>query len=349
MESLTLVTKEISDDPRILKELISAHRYLAELKGVAHSLPNQKILLSTLTLQEGKDSSAIENIITTHDSLFKYQIQPDPQDVFNKEIYNYSKALQEGWKTVQSAQGISCNTIVKVHGFIEPKKSGFRKIPGTVIKNIATNEIKYTPPSPEKIPKLMEQLEHFINAKNSMDPLVKMAIAHHYFESIHPFYDGNGRTGRILNILYLLLNDLLDSPILYLSRYILRHKSDYYRLLQQVREKEDWIDWIVYMLKAISVTSQETMELIKKIKDLFMEYKQTIRSNYKFYSHDLINNIFLYPYTKVKFLEKNMEVSRVTASRYLDELVKGKILYKGKLGREAYYVNIKLFNLLKDT
>ena len=349
MENLIkLPSKENLEQPNILKELISAHRHLAELKGIVHSIPNEKILLMNLTLQEAKDSSAIENIITTQDSLYKHHIQPNIEGSSDKEVHSYSKALFFGWEKVKSDGGISCNTIVKIQSFIEPKRSGFRKIPGTVLKNAATNTVVYTPPSPEKIPDLMKQLEHFINT-NSMDSLVKMAITHLYFESIHPFYDGNGRAGRIINILCLLLNNLLESPVLYLSRYILKNRAEYYRLLQQVREQENWEDWIIYILQGVSIISQETKELIKKIDELFKEYKNTIRGNYKFYSHDLINNIFSYPYTKVKFLEKDMNISRATATRYLDILAKDNILEKNKIGKESYYINKRLFNVLKNS
>ena len=347
-EFIKLPSKESLEQTKILKELVSAHRHLAELKGIISTIPNEKILLMNLTLQEAKDSSAIENIITTQDSLYKHQIQENKETSLNKEVHNYSKALLFGWEKVKSSNGISCNTMIEIQNFIEPKRPGFRKLPGTVLKNTATNEVIYNPPSPEKIPELMKQLEQFINT-NSMDPLIKMAVSHLYFESIHPFYDGNGRTGRIINILYLLLNNLLDSPVLYLSRYILKNRSEYYRLLQEVRETENWTDWIIYMLKAVSVTSQETTELIKKIDALFKEYKKTIRENYKFYSHDLINNIFTYPYTKVKFLEKDMKVSRATATRYLETLAKDNLLEKNKLGKESYYINTKLFNLLKGS
>ena len=349
MESLIkLPSKENLEQPNILKELVSAHRHLAELKGIVHSIPNEKILLMNLTLQEAKDSSAIENIITTQDSLYKHYIQLNIENSSDKEVHSYSKALLFGWEKVKSDSGVSCNTIIKIQSLIEPKRPGFRKVPGTVLKDVTTNTVIYTPPSPEKIPDLMKQMEHFINT-NSMDSLIKMAITHLYFESIHPFYDGNGRTGRIINILYLLLNNLLESPVLYLSRYILKNRSEYYRLLQQVREQENWADWIIYMLRGVSIISQETQELIKKIDELFKEYKNTIRGNYKFYSHDLINNIFSYPYTKVKFLEKDMNISRATATRYLDILAKDNILEKNKIGKENYYINKRLFNLLKNS
>lgn len=341
-------TKEVLEDPRILKALVPAHRHLAELKGIVHSLPNEKILLSNLVLQEAKDSSAIENIITTQDSLYKYWIEPDLKNTPDKEVYNYSKALERGWERLKMGHGISCNTILEIQSLIYPKRPGFRKLPGTVIKNTVTDEVVYTPPSPEKIPELMNQLERFINT-NSMDPLVKMAVIHHQFESIHPFYDGNGRTGRIINILYLVLNRLLENPVLYLSRYILKTRADYYKWLQQVRDDENWTEWIIYILHGVSVISRETGKLIKKMGELFKEYKNIIRTNYKFYSHDLINNIFSYPYTKVKFLEKEMKISRATATRYLDALARDNILEKNKMNRESYYVNKKLFDLLKNS
>lgn len=348
-ELIKLPLKEDLEQPSILKELVLAHRHLAELKGIVHSIPNEKILLLNLTLQEAKDSSAIENIITTQDSLYKYSITA-PTNSPDKELHNYSKALLYASKKVNSEGGISCNSIIEIQRLIDPKRSGFRKVPGTVIKNLATNQVVYTPPTPEKIPDLMAKLENFINDQEStIDPIIKMALIHLYFESIHPFYDGNGRTGRIINILYLLLNKLLDSPVLYLSRYILRHRSEYYRLLQYTREKEDWTDWIIYILKAVSVISQETTNLIQEIEKLFREYKKVIRENYKFYSQDLINNIFSYPYTTVKILEKETQISRATATRYLDTLAKDKLLEKKKLGRGNYYINKRLFNILKDS
>ena len=182
-----------------------------------------------------------------------------------------------------------------------------------------------------------------------MDPLIKMAVIHHWFESIHPFYDGNGRTGRMINILYLVVQDLLDNPILYLSRYILKNKHDYYNLLQQVREQKVWESWVLYMLKGVSTISKDTINLIQQIDKLFKKHKNIIRKNYKFYSHELINNIFMYPYTKVKFLAADMKISRATASRYLDALSKEGVLKKENLGKENYYINTQLFELLKDS
>ena len=338
--------------PQILQELISAHKHLAELKGIIYSIsndiPNETILLSNLTLQEAKESSAIENIITTQDSLYKHKAIPDLKNTANKEIYHYAQALKFGYSKVASDQGISIKTILGIQEIVKPNQPGFRRVPGTVIKDVIRNKIVYTPPLPDKIPQLMGELEKFINT-NSMDPLVKMAVMHHQFESIHPFYDGNGRTGRILNILYLVFTELLNSPVLFLSRYIQNNKSDYYRLLQTVREKNLWEQWVIYILKGVSETAKSTTDLIKKIGFLFNEYKHIIRANHKFYSQDLINVIFSHPYTKVKFLEKDMGVSRATASRYLDALCESDILEKHKQGKETYYINTKLFDLLKNS
>jgi Fic family protein len=195
----------------------------------------------------------------------------------------------------------------------------------------------------------MNNLEVFINDDKIMDvdPLIKMAIVHHQFESIHPFYDGNGRTGRILNILYLVQKKLLHLPILYLSKYIIKNKSDYYRLLQEVRVNNSWEDWIIYMLDGIEKTAIETIILINSIKQLMQEYKTLIRSQYpKMYSQDLLNNLFKYPYTKIEYIQSDLEISRNTAIRYLEELVKSNILVKHKIGRENFYENRELFKLL---
>ena len=195
----------------------------------------------------------------------------------------------------------------------------------------------------------MNNLETFINDDTQMnaDPLVKMAVIHHQFESIHPFYDGNGRTGRIINILYLIQKKLLDLPVLYLSRYIIKHKDDYYRLLQQVRETNVWEEWILYMLDGTEQTANESILLINGIKKLMQEYKQNIRTQLpKIYSQDLLNNLFKYPYTKIEYLQHDLDIGRNTAIRYLEALVKNGLLAKQKVGRENFYINKPLFNLL---
>jgi Fic family protein len=217
------------------------------------------------------------------------------------------------------------------------------------LKNALTGEIIYTPPQDiAEINDLMSNLEIFINDNefSELDPLIKMAIIHFQFESIHPFYDGNGRTGRIINVLYLVLQDLLNLPILYLSKYIIANKADYYRLLQEVRDKEEWEEWILFMLNAVIETSKDTIAVIGKIKDLLIEYKHKIRNDYKFYSQDLLNNLFKHPYTKIEFLEQELGISRITAASYLNKLADDGLLRKEKLGTANYYVNHKLYDIL---
>lgn len=330
----------------VLRALVLAHRHLAELKGVARTIPNEGLLISTLSLQEAQSSSEIENIITTQDALYKYQIQPQRADPVSKEVAHYVEGLDIGFQQVRQTGLLTLNTILAVQAMLEGNDAGLRKTSGTVLKNELTGEVVYEPPSPEQLPELMNVLERFIHDKSELDPLVRMALIHHQFESIHPFYDGNGRTGRIINILYLVKEGLLDTPILYLSRYISQNKSRYYQGLQQVRDNNDWEQWLLYMLRSVAVTARHTTRLIEDIRDLLQQYKQRIRTDYRFYSQDLINNIFRHPYTKVAFLERDLGVSRATATRYLDTLAMDGILQKHKLGRENYYINHALVNLL---
>jgi len=335
----------------VLKKLPSAHAALAELKGIASIMPNQSILINTLGLQEAKDSSAIENIITTHDDLYKSELNLNSYKSLNaKEVQNYIAATKIGFDLITKTGLLTNRTVLKIQEVLEGK-AGFRKLPGTTLKNTSTGEIIYTPPQdPEEIKDLMTNLEKFINDKESsdFDPLVKMAIIHYQFESIHPFYDGNGRTGRIINILYLIQEKLQDLPILYLSSYIIKNKSDYYRLLQEVRTKNDWEEWLLFMIKAVDQTSKETIDLIIKIRELMMNYKRTLRDNYKFYSQDLLNNLFKHPYTKIEFIQRDLNVSRITAANYLNQLADDKLLTKKKLGTANYYINDPLFKLLSE-
>lgn len=336
----------------VLKSLPSAHAALAELKGIASTMPNQSILINTLGLQEAKDSSAIENIITTHDDLYKSELNLDSYKSLNaKEVQNYIAATKKGFELISKTGLLTNRTVLKIQEVLEGNKAGFRKLPGTTLKNTSTGEIIYTPPQdPEEIKDLMTNLEKFINDKESsdFDPLVKMAIIHYQFESIHPFYDGNGRTGRIINILYLIQEKLQDLPILYLSNYIIKNKSDYYRLLQEVRTKNNWEEWLLFMIKAVDQTSRETIDLIIKIRELMMNYKRTLRDNYKFYSQDLLNNLFKHPYTKIEFIQRDLNVSRLTAANYLNQLADDKLLTKKKLGTANYYINDPLFKLLSE-
>ncbi|PIV17671.1 MAG: addiction module protein [Flavobacteriales bacterium CG03_land_8_20_14_0_80_35_15] len=335
---------------KILKKLASAHRALAELKGIVSSIPNENILINTLGLQEAKDSSAIENIITTHDDIFKAELNLEGFKSLNaKEVQNYISALKKGFGLITKNKILTNNDIIAIQSELEKNNAGFRKVSGTALKNSTTGEIVYTPPQDyDTILELMTNLEQYINDErmSEFDTLVKMAIIHYQFESIHPFYDGNGRTGRIINVLYLVMNDLLNLPILYLSRYIIEHKADYYKLLQEVRETDNWENWVLYLLDGIEQIAKETIVLIGKIRDLIYEYKNLLRNNYKFYSQDLLNNLFKHPYTKIEFIENDLGVSRITASKYLNQLAKDKVLKKEKLGTGNYYINEKLIKIL---
>ena len=336
----------------VLKSLPSAHAALAELKGIASTIPNQSLLINTLGLQEAKDSSAIENIITTHDDLYKSELNLDSFKSLNaKEVQNYITATKTGFELILKTGLLTNRIVLKIQEVLEGNKAGFRKLPGTTLKNTSTGEIIYTPlQDPEEIKDLMSNLEKFINDQETcnFDPLVKMAIIHYHFESIHPFYDGNGRTGRIINILYLIQEKLQDLPILYLSSYIIKNKSDYYRLLQEVRIKNNWEEWLLFMIKAVDQTSRETIDLIIRIRELMMNYKRTLRDNYKFYSQDLLNNLFNHPYTKIEFIQRDLNVSRITAANYLNQLTDDKLLTKKKLGTANYYINDPLFKLLSQ-
>lgn len=343
----------LSIDPEtrtVLKSLPSAHAALAELKGIASTIPNQAILINTLGLQEAKDSTAIENIITTHDDLYKSELNLGSfKSLVAKEVQNYIRATRKGFELITKSGLLTTKIILKVQEELEGNKAGFRKLPGTALKSSATGEVIYTPPQdPEEIRILMVNLEQFINDRNrcDCDPLVKMAIMHYQFESIHPFYDGNGRTGRILNILYLIREGLQSLPILYLSKYIIQNKSDYYRLLQEVRDTNNWEEWLLFMIRGIEITARETIGLIILIRELMMNYKNIIRDNYKFYSQDLLNNLFRHPYTKIEFIQRDLKVSRITAANYLNRLADDKLLTKKKLGTGNYYVNDPLFEIL---
>ncbi|MEA1987128.1 MAG: Fic family protein [Candidatus Marinimicrobia bacterium] len=332
----------------IYEILNKASRGLGELKGESKIIPNEDILINTMTLQEAKNSSAIENIITTDDELFRVDAGEIIANSKSKEVKNYADALKDGFALVRKNRLLTNNNILDIQKKIEPSKYGFRKLPGTVLQNNLGKAI-YTPPqNANEILKLMSNLEKYINdsSMDSIDPLIKMAIIHYQFESIHPFYDGNGRTGRIINILYLVQQQLLDFPILYLSKYIIENKSDYYRLLQKVRTDNDWESWIVWMLKGVEEISKYTINIVIGITKLMADYKYRIKGKYKFYSQDLINNLFKHPYTKIEFIARDLRVTRRTASFYLTKLTKDNFLDKIKISRSNYYINPELLFLL---
>lgn len=336
--------------PRILESLNEASRSLAELKGFANSIPNQYILINAITINEAKDSSEIENIVTTHDSIYKVLTESGFKDESAKEVVDYRSAIWRGYEIIKEKEFISTNILVELQGMIEHNKAGIRKNPGTKLINSKTGEVIYTPPQDEKeIRDLLKNLEDYINENDDVDPLIKMALIHYQFESIHPFYDGNGRTGRILNVLYLVLNNLLDSPILYLSNYINKNKDEYYRLFTEFRENSNYEDWIIYILKGIEETSKNTIELIKLIQEEMEAYKQDFITKLpKIYYEELLDSLFYEVYTRINYIEERCHVTRQTAATYLNSLVEAGLLEFEKIGRESIYKNTRLINLLSS-
>lgn len=336
----------------VLKASAKAYLALGELKGLALSMPNQNILISTLSLQEAKESSEIENIITTQDEVYQSNYKEQKFSSHSaKEVHNYARALDFGYQEVIKTGLLTNRTIIEIQEIIEENKAGFRTQAGTALVNDRTKEIIYTPPQTSKeVLEHMSHLERFMNNSDlsDLDDLIKMALIHHNFESIHPFYDGNGRTGRIINILYLVKQGILNSPTLYLSRFINENKDEYYRLLQKVRDEEIWEEWLIYILEGLEKTAKSTSILIRNIILLMKEFKVIIKDRKpKIYSHELINNLFKYPYTKIDFLVSELNIHRNTASKYLESLVEIGLLEKSKVGRESFYLNKKLFDLLQ--
>lgn len=342
------------ETPAVLRALAQAHRHLAELKGRAASIPNQGILIDTLAMQEAKASSEIENIVTTQDELFQASAFPEhPSSPAAKEVARYADALRYGFVEQRRLDGLLTNNIIiAMFQMLKRSDSGFRTTPGTALKNDQTGEMVYIPPQEgEAVRQHMAALETFINddERSDLDPLVKMAIVHHQFESIHPFPDGNGRLGRIINVLYLTHVGLLEIPILYLSRYITGQKGEYYRLLQSVRDSGAWEPWLLYMLRGVAETAKETLAIIEAMRDLMAEYKQRIRSDHaKIYSQDLLNNLFRHPYTRIEYVQNELRISRPTATKYLEELAESGLLTKHRIGRNNYYINRRLVALFVD-
>jgi Fic family protein len=339
----------------ILKALATATRGLAELKGLAAAIPNQQTLIDTLTLQEARASSEIENIVTTQDELFRAGMEANGAgSPAAKEVARYREALHLGHDRLRGQQGILTNrTLIEMFRVLKQSSAGFRTLPGTVLQNQATGEIVHTPPqSADEVQEHMTALERFVNddSLSPLDPLVKMALIHHQFETIHPFYDGNGRIGRILNVLYLTRTGLLDQPILYLSRHITRTKSDYYRLLRAVRSDGAWEDWVLYMLRGVADTAHVTLRLIEGIREQMAAVKQRMRAELpRLYSRDLLNNLFRHPYTRTAFVQNDLGVSRVTAARYLEQLTEHGFVRKLRAGRNNYYIHTDLVNLFVET
>jgi Fic family protein len=333
----------------VLKRAIAANKALAELKGIGELVPNQAVLVQSIGLQEAKLSSEIENIVTTNDELYRaFANKGEKADPHTKEVLSYNDALWYGFDVIKNQnRPLTTNLFEELFQQVKQSKAGVRKTPGTKLATAAGKAI-YTPPVGETVLRdKLANLEQFIYAEDGIDPLIKLAVVHYQFEAIHPFTDGNGRTGRILNILFLVEQGLLDIPILYLSRYIIENKKTYYSGLRGVTEKGDWENWILYMLEAVEQTARETREKILAIRDLMNTDIEKVKAKLpKIYSKDLLEQLYHQPYCKIRFLEEAGIAQRQTASHYLKELARIGVLKPFKLGREVYYVNEKFLDLL---
>ena len=331
----------------VLKKAISASRAMAELKGMAERMPNQAMLIDSLVLQEARASSEIENILTTNDEIFKAASDDAlPASPEAKEVLRYRQALNHGFREIRT-RPLATGLFVEIAQLIKETQFDIRRTPGTRIAN-GKGETIYTPPEGEAVIRdKLRELENFMHADDGLDALVKMALMHYQFEAIHPFPDGNGRTGRILNILYLVDQGLLNLPVLYLSRYIIDNKAAYYEGLRRVTEEGAWQDWVLYMLDAIEQTSVRTQQQITDILALMEIVRQQVqREAPGIYSMDLIEQIFRQPYCKIQFLERAGLGTRQTCAKYLRELEKLGVLAGQKIGREVYFINSRLFTLL---
>lgn len=343
-----------TESQAILRHLVKASRHLGELNGLCATLPDPRLLINTIVLQESKDSSAIENIVTTQDELYKAAADSETASHAAKEVLSYREALYIGLEKMKAQKNLlMTNTMVEIVQTIKRNKSGIRNTPGTALKNAITGEVIYTPPCCEDLLRQkLTALERFINDPDisPLDPLIKMALIHYQFESIHPFADGNGRTGRIINALYLVQQELLSQPVLYLSSYIVKYKTEYYQLLRSVTEKENWNDWVLYILTAIIETAQYTT---RKIRDMLLlkdfieeEMKKALGSSF---SNDLLLLMFTLPYLKIEILEKKEIAHRQTASTWLKKMADANILHPEKIGRTTYYINYRLMELLSGS
>ncbi len=334
----------------VLKKAISAARAVAELKGVGDVIPNQAMLVNTLVLQEARASSEIENIITTNDALFRAMASSaGATDPATKEVLRYREALWAGFNRVKDKGRLTADLFVHLVQTIKEDSQGIRNRPGTVIGNARTREVIYTPPEGERlIRRKLDDLERFIHTDDALDPLVKLALVHYQFEAIHPFFDGNGRTGRLVNILYMVHKGLLEQPVLYLSKYIIDRKSEYYHHLRRVTENGDWDAWVLYMLEAVESTAGFTRQRILAIRALLDETLALTKSKLpaRVYSKDLIELIFCQPYTKGQFVVDAGIAERKTAADYLQELERIGVLKSRKVGKENLYLNVRLYELL---
>ena len=334
----------------VLKQCIGARAAIAELKQAAELIPNQGVLINTLPLLEAQASSEIENIVTTTDQLFQFREDDDNADAATKEALRYSRALLEGFRSLQH-RPLTTRTAEEICTLIKGMEMQVRRVPGTALAR-QSGEIVYTPPVGEDLLRsLLANWERFLHEANDIDPLIRMAVAHYQFEAIHPFTDGNGRTGRVLNSLYFISQELLTLPILYLSRYIIQHKADYYRLLRDVTRNAAWEDWILFILKGVQETSLWTVSKIAAIRTLQVQTADYVRKAApKLYSHELVNLIFEMPYCRIQNVTARKIAERQTASRYLKGLVEIGVLTERAFGREKLFIHPRLMGLvIRDT
>jgi Fic family protein len=344
-------SRELVETMPVLRQAHKAAAALGELKGQAQTLPNPDILLNAVILKEAAASSEIENVITTQNKLYQALSLKNPEtDPDTKEVLRYREALLTGYRFLSEHGFLSTNAILKIQQVLEENSAGIRRLPGTALRNSATGAVIYTPPDDhDTILRLMKNLEDYLHEEGDLSPFIRLAVQHYQFESIHPFYDGNGRTGRILNVLFLIMNGLLEKPVLYLSKFIITHKADYYRLLQEVRTHQNWEEWVLYMCRAVEVTALETIGQINQINSLFDQTAEKIRSEKpKIYSKDLVELLFVQPYCRIDIIVEQLGVSRPTASRYLHELSDAGILTTRQVWKETLFIHEALFQMLKE-
>ncbi|WP_276605975.1 protein adenylyltransferase Fic [Natronospirillum operosum] len=341
--------QEAMETVGILKACIPARAALAELKQAGKLIPDQALLINLLPLLEARDSSEIENIVTTTDKLFQYAQEVKGADPATKEALRYRTALYEGFLQLQR-RPLSANTAIEVCSTLKGVEMDVRKVPGTIIGNQDTGETVYTPPNGEGVIRdLLGNWEQFLHTEDDIDPLIKMAVSHYQFEAIHPFHDGNGRAGRIMNVLYLIEQQLLTLPILYLSRYIVAHKNDYYRLLTQVTRTGEWEQWIIFMLKGVAQVSSWTCNKIAAMRTLMGMTEAHVKQQLpKIYSHELIQVIFEQPYCRIGNLVDKGIAKRQTASVYLKQLVEVGVLQEKTAGNEKLFLNPRLLQLMSN-
>ncbi|MFA6229792.1 MAG: Fic family protein [Rhodanobacter sp.] len=340
-------TADIESKP-LLKACIEARAALAALKSAGDLILNQAVLINTIPLLEAQASSEIENIVTTSDALFRYaQLEGQADDPATKEALRYRGALYQGFASLKD-RPLSTNTAIQICSQLKNAVMDIRRIPGTALANAATGELIYTPPVGEAL--LREKLanwERFIHEHTEIDPLIRMAVAHYQFEAIHPFLDGNGRTGRVLNLLLLVEQGLLNQPILYLSRYILRHRADYYRHLLAVTRDGAWEAWVAFMLAAVTDTAQWTTAKIQAIQQLHALATTFVRTHApKIYTRELVDMLFVQPYCRIQNLVESDIAKRQTASVYLKQLADAGMLREIKVGREKLFIHPNFVRLL---